>query len=95
MEDGLPYQLQISPECINLSDISLCTCSYNDSSSWNSSTSSQILHIAIFVCPLHVANVGYITEDGNIFKYLEDVSLKLLRDAICRYAAASARLLLL
>lgn len=95
MEDGPSYQLQISPECIILSDISLCTCSYNDSSSWNSSTSSQILHIAICVCPLHVANVGYITEDGNTLKYLDDVSLELLRDAISRYAAASARLLLL
>ena len=37
--------------------------------------SSQILHIVIFVCPLHVANVEYITEEGNTFKYLEDASL--------------------
>jgi len=57
--------------------------------------SSQILHIAILVCPLYVANVGYITEDGSTFKYLEDTSLKLLRDAISRYAGVSARLLLL
>ena len=44
--------------------------------------SSQVLHTAIFVCPLHVANVGYITEAGNTFKYLENASLKLLRDAV-------------
>jgi len=57
--------------------------------------SSPVLHTAKFICPLHVANVGYVTEDGNIFKYLGDASLKLLRDAISRYAAGSASLLLL
>jgi hypothetical protein len=57
--------------------------------------SSQILYIAIFVCFLHVANVGYITEAGNTFKYLENASVELVRDAISRYAAASTRLFLL
>jgi hypothetical protein len=29
---------------------------------------------------MYVANVGYITEESCTFKYLEDASLKLLRD---------------
>lgn len=47
------------------------------------------------VCFLHVANVGYITEAGNTFKYLEDGSLELLRDATSPYAAAGTHLFLL
>jgi len=49
VEDGPSYQLEISPECINLRDISLLTYWYNDPSSWNSSTSLLQSYIYLYL----------------------------------------------